>query len=303
MSTRAHMRELQSGLHGLRYDPGPVDGVWGSKTEGAVRALLLAGGAAAAQKVTSGRKSELVILQDLAKYVVREIVIHCSATRPGWFAGRSAKAKMAEIRRWHVKDRGWKDVGYHYLIDRDGTIVAGRAENVVGAHVIDRNRGTIGVCLVGGGGSRETDKFDEHFTREQKRSLLGLVASISTRTPVKRVSGHNEYAAKACPGFNVPTFSAFQHEEDVQKRSCSSATGLLRSRGRTRNASPCLWRFSHFPVQEDAARLVPQNRRTGHRARQPKRPTPRRLEQPCVLRPAPHTNPSLTLLRSSPGGQ
>lgn len=210
MSDAAHMKSIQAGLAGLRYSPGPIDGAWGPKTESAVRALLSAGGKAAPEPVQVSVSSKAgpgtVIRQGSAGHIVREIVVHCSATRPSWLAGKSAKAKAAEIRRWHMQDRGWRDIGYHWVIDRDGTIVAGRAENVVGSHVLDRNIGTIGVCLVGGHGSSENDRFEDNFTTEQRRALLGLIADISTRTPVNRVSGHNEFAPKACPGFNVPNF-------------------------------------------------------------------------------------------------
>ena len=55
-----------------------------------------------------------------------EIIIHCSATPPGWMSGNTAAEKVNEIRRWHVKERKFADIGYHYIVDRDGTVVTQR---------------------------------------------------------------------------------------------------------------------------------------------------------------------------------
>lgn len=133
-----------------------------------------------------------------------EIIIHCSATRADWMDGKPTSAKVAEIRRWHTKDRGWNDIGYHYLIDRDGTTVVGRPISVDGAHVQGRNKGTVGVCLIGGHGSDPTDKFADHFTAEQEDALRKLLEDLQAKYPaITKVSGHNDYAAKACPGFKV----------------------------------------------------------------------------------------------------
>jgi hypothetical protein len=138
---------------------------------------------------------------------IDEIVVHCTATQPGWWSNRSAEEKAREVRSWHVSPppngRGWKDIGYHWLIDRDGTVVKGRDESVVGAHVSGHNSNTIGVSLFGGHGSSSDDKFEEHFTPQQDAALRKLIAEIRARHPITKVSGHNEYANKACPGFRV----------------------------------------------------------------------------------------------------
>jgi hypothetical protein len=67
-------------------------------------------------------------------------------------AGKPTSEKVAEVRRWHVQDRGWKDIGYHFLIDRDGTVAKGRPVEQVGAHTMDHNVGSIGISLFGGHG-------------------------------------------------------------------------------------------------------------------------------------------------------
>lgn len=133
---------------------------------------------------------------------VHTIFVHCSATRPEWFGGSSISSKVEEITRWH-KAKGWNTIGYHWVIDRDGQVAAGRPETSVGAHVQGHNNGSIGICLIGGHGSSENDDFAKNYTPEQEAALRKLIDEIKTRADIKRVRGHNEVAAKACPGFNV----------------------------------------------------------------------------------------------------
>ncbi|MCB2117898.1 MAG: N-acetylmuramoyl-L-alanine amidase [Rhodobacteraceae bacterium] len=147
-----------------------------------------------------------MIRQGKAGYPVREIVIHCSATRPAWMEFATTTAKVAEIRRWHMQDRGWRDIGYHWIIDRDGTVRAGRDEAQIGAHVVGHNTGTLGICLIGGHGGSVDDTFHDHFTDAQEVALRRLIREIKGRTSIERISGHNQYAAKACPSFYVPTW-------------------------------------------------------------------------------------------------
>lgn len=133
---------------------------------------------------------------------VDTIFIHCSATRPEWLGHLPLSEKVAEITRWH-EARGFATIGYHWVIDRDGKVAAGRRETSAGAHVANHNAGSIGICLVGGHGSTENDAFAKNYTPEQDVSLRELIASIKNRADIKHVRGHNEVAAKACPGFNV----------------------------------------------------------------------------------------------------
>lgn len=195
------IRSIQSGLAALGFNPGAVDGLDGTRTRQA--ALAYAQGKPATAAPLPPQTSAM-IYQGAARHPVREIIVHSSATRPDWYKGLSLNAKRGEIRRWHVQDNRWKDIGYHWLIDRDGAVLSGRAETVIGAHVVGRNSGTIGICLIGGHGSSERDPFSAYFTTLQDTSLRQLIAGISSRTQINTVSGHNQYAAKACPGFNVP---------------------------------------------------------------------------------------------------
>ena len=200
---------FQQALKALGYDPGPVDGVWGTNTDKATIALWHARGAPGAvpvkPPVTAPAKG-VMIYQGAARYPVDEIVLHCSDTRPDWMRANSFNERYRELRRWHMQDRHWSDIGYHWVIDRDGQGLPGRAESTVGAGVMGHNNGVIHICLLGGHGSAETDKFRDHFTEWQSLAVLSLIGSISGRTRITRISGHNEWAAKACPGFYVPAW-------------------------------------------------------------------------------------------------
>lgn len=161
---------------------------------------------------------------------IDEIIIHTSATRPEWMEGQTLWAKREEIKRWH-KQRGWRDIGYHYLIDRDGTTTHGRPLEQTGAHVKGHNTGTIGICLIGGHGSSEHDDFYENFTPAQDRALRAMLNDLQRRFPsITKITGHNQYAAKACPGFTVSewlasepssepvrTAEAIQHDDPAEQ--------------------------------------------------------------------------------------
>lgn len=116
-------------------------------------------------------------------------------------------AKRDEIKRWHTSaPRNWSDIGYHYIIDRDGAAADGRPLERVGAHVKGRNTGSIGICLLGGHGSTERDKFSDNFTPEQDAALRQLIDALQREFGPLKVTGHNQYAAKACPGFDAPSW-------------------------------------------------------------------------------------------------
>ena len=137
---------------------------------------------------------------------INEIIIHCTATRPDWWTGTSAQVKTNEVRNWHTS-KGWSDIGYHYLIDRDGTVVTGRPLDRTGSHVKGHNTGTVGISLFGGFGGSAGDSFADNFTEDQERALLDLIAKLKADHPsITKISGHNQYAAKACPCFSVPAW-------------------------------------------------------------------------------------------------
>lgn len=137
------------------------------------------------------------------------IIVHCSATRPEWMADKSVNEKRDEIRRWHVEDNGWSDIGYHAVIDRDGSIAEGRDFATQGAHARGHNKTSLGPCLIGGHGSSENDAFSDNFTPAQNRALRRWIDDRKAEFPaITKVIGHNELSAKACPGFRVDRWLA-----------------------------------------------------------------------------------------------
>ena len=128
-----------------------------------------------------------------------QIILHCSATPEG----RNVKAK--DIKLWH-KERGWSDIGYHYVIDLDGTIEEGRKENLVGSHCKGQNHNSIGICYIGGCDKEMYPK--DTRTSEQKESLYKLVKSLMEKYKLNlsQIHAHNEFANKACPSYTIDKF-------------------------------------------------------------------------------------------------
>jgi len=141
---------------------------------------------------------------------IDEIIVHCTATRPEWMEANATSAKVAELKRWHCdpkpKGRGWSDIGYHFVVDRNGAVAEGRPLARSGAHCRGRNANSIGVTLVGGFGSDADDQFDEHFTQDQADALVALLNRLSTEHKISKITGHHDYANKACPGFRMAQF-------------------------------------------------------------------------------------------------
>lgn len=126
---------------------------------------------------------------------IDEIIIHCSATP----AGRDVR--VADIRRWHVEERGWRDVGYHFVVCLDGRIERGRPLWKAGAHCMGHNSHSVGVCYVGGV-DVEMRPADTR-TQQQKVAMKQLVGLLRERFAGARVYGHCDFARKACPSFDV----------------------------------------------------------------------------------------------------
>ena len=127
---------------------------------------------------------------------VRYIVIHGSATK----ADQDVHAE--DIARWH-RMRGWLEIGYHYVITRDGVLEEGRNRNHPGAHARGYNHISLGICLIGGIGDNGDPDFN--YTPAQIKTLKALLTQLDPVYPNATVLGHRDLpnVKKACPCFDV----------------------------------------------------------------------------------------------------
>ena len=112
-------------------------------------------------------------------------------------------SSAAQIDTWHRKDNHWKfGIGYHYVVRRDGEIEPGRPEWMVGAHCVNHNAHSIGVCYEGGLDAR--GQPDDTRTPEQKSALRALLENLHRRYPQALIVGHRDLnLEKKCPCFDA----------------------------------------------------------------------------------------------------
>ena len=125
---------------------------------------------------------------------IDKIIVHCTATPEG------RDVSVNEIDLWH-RQRGFKGVGYHYVIGLDGTVDVGRPISEIGAHCSGYNSHSVGVCYVGGLDKDGRPK-DTRTTR-QKSALIELLTALREQFPQARIFGYRDFAAKACPCFDA----------------------------------------------------------------------------------------------------
>ncbi len=139
---------------------------------------------------------------------LKYLVIHCTATPEG------REVSAADIRRWHTSPvsaggRGWKQVGYTDLVHLDGTVER-LVDNNEDAWVDDweitngaAGYNSVSRHVVYAGGCDRSMKPKDTRTAAQRTALERYVKDFHRRFPDVRIVGHNELAAKACPGFDV----------------------------------------------------------------------------------------------------
>ena len=125
---------------------------------------------------------------------INELIVHCSATPSG------KDFTVQQIRQWHLA-RGFRDIGYHFVIYRDGSVHKGRPLEQAGAHCVGHNRHSIGICYIGGLAINGKTPADTR-TVAQKAALTELLKELHAKFPHATLHGHREFAAKACPSFD-----------------------------------------------------------------------------------------------------
>jgi N-acetyl-anhydromuramyl-L-alanine amidase AmpD len=125
---------------------------------------------------------------------VNFLVVHCAATKS------HMDVTVSDLRKWHVTENGWSDIGYHYFIKFDGSIHQCRSEKYQGAHCKTVNSNSLAICLEGGFGGID------NFTVVQKKSLFDLIQDRKLSHPNAAVIGHGQIDDKECPSFDVVTW-------------------------------------------------------------------------------------------------
>lgn len=125
---------------------------------------------------------------------ITKIIIHCTATPEG------RPHTVADITKWH-KERGFNDIGYHFVIGLKGETWTGRILNIPGAHAQGHNHDSIGICYVGGM-SADMKAAKDTRTPKQKTSLLTLLKELKTNFPEAEIIGHCNVSTKECPSFD-----------------------------------------------------------------------------------------------------
>lgn len=133
--------------------------------------------------------------------LIDKIIVHCSDSD---FIQHD---DISVIKHWHVDERGFDDVGYHYFIKKDGTVQTGRVLNKIGAHCKGQNRKSIGVCLSG----------KHKFTSHQFEALHDLILKIWGKLGKDiEVFGHYDFSSKTCPNFNVDEFLYYHNLKEYK---------------------------------------------------------------------------------------
>ena len=170
-----------------------ADGIFGLLTEEAVKDFQRSNGLEVDGIAGDGTLSKLNL--SVNKRTIKELIVHCSAAPEG------KDYSVDTIRQWHLQ-RGFSDIGYHYVIYRDGSIHIGRDESIIGAHCTGHNTNSIGVCYIGGCASDGKTPKDTRTT-EQKQSLVKLLKELKTKYPQASIHGHRDFSSKACPSFDA----------------------------------------------------------------------------------------------------
>jgi N-acetylmuramoyl-L-alanine amidase len=172
------------------------------KTNFALTQTSLSGSVAQAERTigavaTNAIKAAVMALPISTSRYIEEIIVHCAATPEG------KKFSMRDIAAWH-KERGWDGPGYHFGANLNGEIEIGRPVGQQGIHTKGKNVATVGLVYFGGV-SADGKTAKDTRTPHQIVALYYLCVRLKAHHKIKKpVSGHNQYAQKACPSFSVP---------------------------------------------------------------------------------------------------
>lgn len=126
---------------------------------------------------------------------IYKIIIHCTATP------ENRDVSKNDLYKWHVTERGWKDIGYHFFIDLEGCLHECRPIEQTGAHTKGHNFDSIGIAYAGGLDNDMQPKDTRND--QQKNSLEELLCYLKLLYPKTVIYGHRDFSSKACPSFDA----------------------------------------------------------------------------------------------------
>ena len=170
-----------------------ADGIFGPLTEETVKDFQRSNGLEVDGIVGTNTLSKLNL--SVNKRNIKELIVHCSATPEG-------KDYSVDTIRQQQLQRGFYDIGYHYVTYKDAYIHIGRDESIIGAHCTGHNTNSIGICYIGGCASDGKTPKDTR-TAQQKQSLVKLLKELKTKYPQASIHGHRDFSSKACPSFDA----------------------------------------------------------------------------------------------------
>ena len=191
------VKQIQKALAGAGFKV-IQDGIYGTITAEAVCAFQKQKGLKVDGVVGPATLAKLLPARlKKSRRTITDIIVHCSATPEG------KDYTVLDIRRWH-KQQGWSDIGYHYVIYRNGHIEPGRDVDIAGAHCEGYNVHSIGICYIGGV-DRDGKTPKDTRTLAQKAALMSLLTDLRHTYPKARIVGHRDYdtKGKACPSFDA----------------------------------------------------------------------------------------------------
>lgn len=211
---------LARGLAGLGYYTGPIGGDYSASLRAALGAALDAQGApraafAPTQEVLVPSKPKLapvrhgkILRQGSAGHIIDTYCLHCGALPGDWHKSKTNQQIAAAIHRMHTLPtwqggRGWSDTGYHAITCPDGETLYERPVERIGAGGVGYNRGVFHHLMIEVATIDRTRLPETYFRPETLASTRREIERISSQTPITRLMGHREVAAKLCPGFEV----------------------------------------------------------------------------------------------------
>ena len=121
----------------------------------------------------------------------------------------ASRCTIQDVHRWHLQ-RGWIGCGYHYFCNKQGEIYRGRPYDTIGAHVLNYNSRSVGICAEG---AYET----EQMPNEQKNAIIALLMELKKIYPQAKIVCHRDLQATDCPGRNYPFDEILQAVETKQQ--------------------------------------------------------------------------------------